>query len=87
MINLLVYESFVPNKNPEKKFFTDSDIAYYEKLWKTMPYRYTENKFFASVWSQLKRNKALTKKQWEELEFLLKNGKSRYEAGQLPSNY
>jgi hypothetical protein len=31
--------------------------------------------------------KKLSRLQWAELEFLLKNGKSRYEAGVLPKNY
>jgi hypothetical protein len=50
---------------------------------------YLPKRYFSSL-SQTKRNirkKELTKRQWLELEFLLKNGKSRYEAGILPNNY
>jgi hypothetical protein len=83
MKNIQIYENFTQNKNPQRKYFTDSEISYYERLWNTMPYRYTQNKFFSSVWEAMKLKKSLTQNQWVELEFLLKNGKSRYEAGHL----
>jgi len=70
-----------------KKQFTDAEIQYYEKLWNWLHIKHHNNKFFSGLWNKLKTKKELTKRQWLELEFLLKNGKSRYEAGQLPNNY
>jgi len=87
MKNIEVFENFNPDNKPQRRNFTDSEIAYYEKMWKTMPYRYTQNKFFSSVWNTMKTKKSLTQNQWTELEFLFKNGKSRYEAGQLSSKH
>ena len=69
------------------KKFTDAEIQYYEKLWGWIPYKYHSNQFFSKMWNKLKNKKELTKRQWLELEFLLKNGKSRYESGILPNNY
>lgn len=87
MKNLEVFENFNPGDKPQRIKFTDSEISYYEKIWKTMTHRYTENKFFSNIWKTMKNKKSLTKNQWIELEFLFKNGKSRYESGQFPSNY
>jgi hypothetical protein len=70
-----------------KKTFTDAEIAYYEKLWNWTNVKYHNNKFFSNLWNKVKTKKELTKRQWLELEFLLKNGKSRYESGVLPNNY
>jgi len=67
--------------------FTDSEIVYYKKLWNSLNLKYTNNQFFSSLWLKVLDKKRLTKNQWRELEFLLKNGKSRYESGILPSNY
>jgi hypothetical protein len=83
MNHIKLYEQFQDNK----KYFTDAEITYYQKLWDWLHERHRNNSFFSKLWSQVKINKYLTKKQWTELEFLLKNGKSRYEAGILPSNY
>jgi hypothetical protein len=87
MKHLKIFENFHLKGDSPRKEFTDSQIAYYEKIWKTMPYRYTQNKFFSSVWERMKTKKSLTQNQWIELEFLFKNGKSRYEAGQLSSKH
>lgn len=87
MKHIEIFESFHPSGSTPKKEFTDAQITYYEKIWKTMPYRYTQNKFFSSVWNTMKTKKSLTANQWLELEFLFKNGKSRYEAGQLSSKH
>lgn len=81
MKNLKLYEDF------QRKYFTDSQITYYEKAWNYLHEKYRNNPFFSSLWNQLKTKKSLSNKQWIELEFLLKNGKSRYEAGVLPPNY
>jgi hypothetical protein len=69
------------------KDFSESEIAYYQKLWDFLHYRYRTNKFFSGLWEKVIAKKRLTNNQWIELEFLLKNGKSRYESGLLPSNY
>lgn len=79
-----MYEAF---QNQERKYFTDAEITYYQKLWDWLHEKYRNNSFFSKIWNQAKTKKSLTQKQWLELEFLLKNGKSRYEAGILPSNY
>lgn len=85
MKNIKIYEDF--NPLDEGKTFTDSEVKYYQQLWNSLHIKYTNNKFFASVFDQMKNRKHLSDKQWAELEFLLKNGKSRYEAGVLPQNY
>lgn len=84
MRNIKLYENF---QDQNRVFFTDSQISYYQKMWDWLPERYRNNSFFSNVWQQMRFKKSLTKKQWTELEYLLKNGKSRYEAGILPKNY
>ena len=95
--NLIIFEDYgahnygALNRNTGdlagKKQFTEEEIKYYQKLWDFLHSRYRMNKFFSDVWERAKKKKELSKRQWMELEFLLKNGKSRYESGQLPSNY
>lgn len=84
MEKIEVFENFDPKS---RKHFTESEISYYQKLWDSLHQNYRYNKFFSSIWSQAKRRKSLSSKQWRELEFLLKNGRSRYDSGILPSNY
>jgi hypothetical protein len=84
MKHLKIFGNIDPSKY---KDFTESEIAYYQRLWDFLHFRYRNNKFFSSLWDKLISKKRLTKNQWIELEFLLKNGKSRYEAGLLPPNY
>lgn len=84
MNHIQLFENFDP---AGKKEFTDAEIQYYQKLWDWLHDKYRYNKFFSGLWDKVKTKKSLTNKQWIELEFLLKNGKSRYEAGILPSNY
>lgn len=83
MNHLLIFENF---NNPRKEF-TQDEINYYQKLWDWLPEKYRYNKFFSSLWEKAKEKRSLSQKQWTQLEFLLKNGKSQYEAGILPSNY
>lgn len=83
MKHLEIYENY---QNSEKKSFTDSEIKNYQKLWDWLNFKYKNNKFFVSLWNKVTTKKELSNKQWIELEYLLKNGKSRYEAGILPSN-
>jgi len=84
MNHIQLFENF--NQGMRKEF-TDSEIQYYQKLWDWLHDKYRYNKFFSGLWDKVKTKKSLTNKQWIELEFLLKNGKSRYEAGILPNNY
>lgn len=85
MKNIKVYEDF--NQQSKIKTFTDSNIAYYEKIWNSLNSKYAYNPFFMSIFNRMKTKKNLTNKQWIELEYLFKNGRSRYEAGILPTNY
>ena len=85
MKNIKVYEEY--DGIDEGKVFTDANIAYYERLWNGLHIKYTNNKFFQNVYNQMRDRKKLSDKQWAELEFLLQNGKSRYESGVLPRNY
>jgi hypothetical protein len=84
MNHIQLFENF--NQGGRKKF-TDDEINYYQKLWDWLPEKYRYNRFFSSLWDQAKMKRSLSQKQWTQLEFLLKNGKSQYEAGILPSNY
>jgi hypothetical protein len=83
MKHLEIYENF---QNTEKRYFTDSEIRYYQKFWDSLNFKYRNNKFFVTLWNKMSTKKELSNKQWIELEYLLKNGKSRYEAGILPNN-
>jgi hypothetical protein len=85
MKNIIIYENF--NQYQKKKEFTDSEIDYYQKLWDWLPQKYRFNQFFLKLWNQAKDKRYLSNKQWIQLEYLLKNGKSQYEAGILPNNY
>jgi len=67
--------------------FNDGQIQRAETLWNSLHFKYTSNKFFSSLFNKMKMNRSLTKKQWAELNYLLTNGKSRYESGNLPNNY
>jgi len=84
MNHIQLFENF--NQGMRKEF-TDSEIQYYQKLWDWLHEKYRYNKFFSGLWDKVKTKKSLSNKQWIELEFLLKNGKSRYESGILPNNY
>lgn len=84
MKHIKLFENF---NQPERKNFTDSEIQYYQKLWDWLHEKYRTNKFFLKLWNQAKSKRYLSKKQWIQLEYLLKNGKSQYEAGILPNNY
>lgn len=84
MKNLEIYENF---QTYGRKSFTDAEIKYFTTLWGWLHFKYTTNPFFSKLWNQVITKKYLSKNQWIELEYLLKNGKSRYEAGLLPPNY
>ena len=82
MKNIKVYEEY--NTLSEGQTFNDVDISRYEKLWNTLHVKYTNNPFFLSLYKQMKSKRSLSDKQWQEFEYLLKNGRTRYEAGILP---
>lgn len=84
MRHLDIFESF---NHQGKKEFTDSEIEYYQKMWDWLPQKYRYNQFFVKLWNQVKLKRYLSKKQWIQLEYLLKNGRTQYEAGILPNNY
>jgi len=85
MKHIDIYENF--SSFPSRKEFTDAEIAYYQKMWDWLPQKYRFNQFFVKLWNQAKDKRYLSNKQWIQLEYLLKNGKSQYEAGILPNNY
>ena len=84
MENIRLFEDF---NTQGRKHFTQSEIAYYQRMWDFLHERYRNNKFFKNLWDQAKRRASLSNKQWRELEYLLKNGKSRYESGNISNRY
>lgn len=85
MKNIKVYEEF--NAHTNKRTFTDIEIKDNQRLWDSLYTKYTTNTFFKKLFDQMRDKKYLSANQWKELEFLLKNGKSRYEAGILSKKY
>ena len=84
MNHIDLFENFI---NPQRKEFTESEIQYYQRLWDSLNQKYRYNQFFVKLWNQAKDKRYLTKKQWTQLEYLLRNGRSQYDAGILPNNY
>lgn len=74
------FQKFQENKQVIE--FDDAKIKYYKKLFSFLSPKHN-TPFWNSMMSQLEKNKKLSKKQFDELDFLLKNGKSRYEDGVL----
>lgn len=69
-------------------FDDEKKLNYYKKLWNSLNVKYTQyNKFFPQLYKKMVEKRKLSRLQWAELEYLLKNGKSRYDAGILPKNY
>lgn len=83
MENVALYEDFTQG-NVE---FNEGQLLRAKSLWNTLNIKYLTNPFFLKVYNKMQSKKHLTKKQWIELDFLLKNGKSRYDSGILPKNY
>lgn len=83
MKNLEIYENF---QTDGRKYFTDEEIKRCSKLWSFLNIKYANNPFFSNLYNQMMTKKSLTQKQWSELDYLLKNGRSKYEAGILPKN-
>lgn len=63
--------------------FEDAQIKRIETLFNQVSIKYHNNQFFPSIMKTLKEKKKLSKKQWEELKFLIDNGLTKYEAGVL----
>lgn len=74
------FKNFQENKQYVE--FDDNKIKYFKKLFSFLSPKHNTH-FWNSIMTQMEQNKKLTKKQFDELEYLLKNGKSRYEAGVL----
>lgn len=74
-------------KRLERVSFDDVQVRRIKQLWDSVHVRYINNRFFKSLYDKVVSGGSLSAKQWGELDFLLKNGKSRYEAGELPNNY
>lgn len=84
MKHIKLFENFAQGARKE---FSDSEIVYFQRLWDSLNQKYRYNQFFVKLWNQAKDKRYLTKKQWTQLEYLLRNGRSQYEAGILPNNY
>jgi len=63
--------------------FDDKQIASLKKKFASLNVKYANNPFYKSVMAGLEDKKKLSMKQWEELSYLLANGKTKYEAGIL----
>ena len=83
MKNIQLYEEY----SSENIIFNDGQIQRAETLWNSLHFKYRSNKFFTNLFDKMKNQRTLSKKQWNELNYLLTNGKSRYESGILPKNY
>lgn len=63
--------------------FTDGRIKSMLTLFDQQNIKYHNNKFFKSIINTLKNKRSLTKKQYDQLDYLLKNGRTMYEDGIL----
>ena len=63
--------------------FDDKQVANLKNHFSRLNVKYHSNTFFKSIMEQLETKKKLSKKQFDELLFLIKNGKTKYEAGVL----
>lgn len=77
------FEEFHENKVTVWKQFDDTQIARLKKLWNMQHIKYHNDNFFSKIMKQLETKKKLSQKQFDELEYLLQNGRSKYEAGVL----
>ena len=84
MKHIQLFENF---EQGARKEFSDSEIVYFQRLWDSLNQKYRYNQFFVKLWNQAKDKRSLTNKQWTQLEYLLRNGRSQYEDGILPNNY
>lgn len=63
--------------------FDDNQVNSLKKKFNTVNIKYHNNTFYTSIMKQLEDKKKLSKKQFDELKYLLDNGITRYEAGVL----
>lgn len=77
------YQEFHEAKLTVWKQFDDTQIARLKKLWNMQHIKYHNDNFFSKIMKQLEDKKKLSEKQFDELNFLLINGRSKYEAGVL----
>ena len=63
--------------------FDDKQIASLNKRFQGLNVKYHQNPFFKSIIKQLNDNKKLSKKQFNELKYLIEYGQTRYEANLL----
>jgi hypothetical protein len=70
-----------------KVTFNQEQITRVKLYWSRTHVKYTQNKFFSSIYEKLVSKGELTENQWSHLDFLFKNGKSKYEAGILSTKY
>lgn len=61
--------------------FDDLKIKWIKQQWAGLSSKHVYNTFFSKLYNRAITLKKLTENQWSELEFLLKKGMSKYEAG------
>ncbi len=63
----------------------DTQITYYNSRFKNsgLHVKYTTSKFWTGIMSSINKTKKISERQKTQLDYLLKNGKSMYEAGVL----
>lgn len=72
----------------DNKTFNEGQIKYYQQIWNDhLNVKYRENKFWKNIFNTLFTKKSLTENQFRELDYLVKNGKSRYEDKQISNKY
>jgi hypothetical protein len=77
------FEEFCAEGYTEYISFQDTEVARLKKLWSFQHGKYANNNFFVTIMKTLEDKKRLSKKQYEELKYLLDNGRTKYEAGVL----
>lgn len=83
MENIFNFEEFLNENMNDKIEFSDNRIKSIRTSFNSLPLKYVNNKFFKSIMQQLEKNKKLTKKQYDNLSYLLRHGRSMYEDGYL----
>lgn len=63
--------------------FDDKQVASLKKRFNMLNVKYHSNQFFKSIMKQLEEKKKLSKKQFDELKYLIDRGRTRYEDGIL----
>jgi predicted outer membrane protein len=82
------YQFRLVHESVSKKIeFSDDKIKMLKQRFDKLYQRYHDNPFFKSVMNQLETKKKLSQRQYDELKFLIDNGKSRYEMGVLSTKY